>query len=456
MEKRFLAIDFGASSIKTVVAELMGERINILDLKKFRNEYFQSKGYYLWNVGYFLNVVSKIIEWAKDEYNVLSFGIDSWGVDFGIVFEDTPFLVFPLHYRNMFEHLDMVEDVVKDFGDGYLLFKKTGVFPHPYNTIFQIKLLKISTPDFFRQNFKILNIPQFLIYMLNGEKFSEYTMATTTQLYSITKRKWDDEILDYLKLNEENFGEINYPNGIIGSYKGMDIVNIPSHDTACAFCTLPFDDRDTLIISSGSWNVVGVKIQEPIVNKEAYEKEFSNEGTFEGKYRLVANIPGFWILEQILFELREQGGKIDYEKMIQLARNARINNRYLDLKDPELQSPGNIIDKIKSRIKEANLIGDVIKIALDSIVNEIYQVYQYFSNILKVKFKRLYLVGGGVKNELFCELLSRRLKLPVYIGFSESSAYGNIFSQIFINENMKNLSELKKFIRKSFEIKKID
>jgi len=455
MKKRFLAIDFGASSIKAVLAELLGEKISILDTKKFRNEYFQNKGYYLWNVGYFLNVVSKIIEWAKEEYNILSFGLDSWGVDFGIVFENTPFLMFPLHYRNMFEHLNIVENVIKDFGDGYLLFNKTGVFPHPYNTIFQIALLKVSNPDFFRQNFKILNIPQFLIYMLNGEEFSEYTMATTTQLYSISKRKWCDEILDYLKLKECNLGEIEYPNKIIGSYRSVDIVNVPSHDTASAFCTLPFDDKDTLIISSGSWNVVGVKVQEPVVNKEAYEKEFSNEGTFEGKYRLVANVPGFWILEQILFELREQGKDINYEKMIQMARNSHIDDRYLNLKDPELQSPRNIIGKIKSQIKEANLIEDVIKVAIYSIVNEIYQVYLYLTDVLNIKFKRLYLIGGGVKNELFCELLSKKLNLPVYLGFSESSAYGNIFSQIFINEKMKDLTELKRIIRNSLEIRKI-
>ncbi|SHH54710.1 rhamnulokinase [Thermosipho atlanticus] len=454
MSKRYLAIDFGASSVKAVVGEFDGARVKILERKRYNNEYLKNNSFYLWNLGSFVDIVFHAVDWAKEKYNILSFAIDSWGVDFGIVFKNSPFLIFPFHYRNMFEHTDIVNKTIKELGGGYFLFKKTGVFPHPYNTLFQIELLKTLEPRIFYKHFLILNIPQLLIYLLGNKEFAEYTLATTTQLYSIENKDWDEEILGFLGIKKENMGAIRIPAGIAGQFNGVDIINISSHDTACAFNTLPFEDEETLIISSGSWNVIGVKVDKPILNEDVYKRQFSNEGTFEGKFRLVSNTPGFWILEEILRELNYKGKRVDYDMMLKLASTSTLDDYYVSLKKVDFQTPGNIISKLKNEIKEIRNINDVIRVALNSVVNEVDIVFRFLKSIVG-GLNRVYLVGGGVKNRLFCKLLSEKLKIPVFTGVSESSAIGNILSQIYIQEKMKSIKDLKTIIKNSFELTKI-
>ena len=452
---RFLSVDVGASGGKAFLVSYNEERIKIEEVHRFPNIPVEINRFTYWNILEVHRNILKAIEIASEKGDVVSLGIDTWGVDFGLLDENGFIIGLPLHYRNTYKWNTM-EETVNHVGKQWIFDRAPTQF-QPFNTLYQIIGMKEIGMRSIECSRTLLGISSLLVYFLTGKKTAEFTWAATTQLYNPEIKNWDPEIV-------KRFGIPDILPKIAKPATTVDEVNLygrkikivfpATHDTGSAFACA--NEGNTMIVSTGTWFLEGIIVKEPVRNEKVMEYNFANEGCMNGEYRFLSNVTGMWLIE----ELRRQWNALEYEKIIEMAKSVEPFSGMIDVDSTSLQSPDDMEISIKEeslRFSKRNIESrsEILRTAFEGIALKTRWVKERIEEISDVKIKKIRMVGGATRNQFMCQLIANASGLPVEAGPVEATAIGNGLAQMIAN-GVVSFEDATDIVRKSFEIKRYE
>lgn len=438
--KHCLAIDIGASSGQCLIGtrdKYDNKKIITEDIYRFDNVQKRHKNAVCWNIEVILaHVLSGMKRCAGIKKIPVGIGLDSWGVDFILLDKKGKILGDAVTYRD--QRTKGMDAIVHELIPEAEHYTRTGINKYIYNTIYQLMAVKTKTPELLEKADKLLFIPDYIRYRLCGAIACEYTMATTTGLINAEQKDWDDEIISRLGFPRKIFLPLKKPGGVVGTLTEEVIEKVgydckvmlpPAHDTACAFYSV--SEENNIILSSGTWSIIGAKIPKPIVTKEAYECGFTNEGADDGNIRFLKNIMGLWMVQQVKKEI---GGHYGYIELINMAEESSYSGT-VDANDNSFFAPTSMVTAIKEKCVEAGFpapqsTGDIILCICKSLAIAYAKAVKNLTRLTGQKFEAITIIGGGSRNSLLSKLTEEECGLPVHIGYAESTALGNLMYQL--------------------------
>ena len=460
----FAAIDLGATSGRVILATIADGRIQMEEIHRFADPIIQMQGHFYWDLpAIYKSVLEGLRIIAEKGVEIKSIGIDTWGVDFAFFGEDGAMLRLPYCYRDphtvgapekLFERMPRKE-----------LYEKTGIQIMNFNSVFQLDTLRRNSCSALAAAKKILFIPDALAYLLTGESVTEYTIASTAQMIDPRTKQWDEDILKLLGLSAENFGRMVMPGEKIGTLSeevqkltglgAVDVIAVASHDTGSAVAAVPAEDDKFAYLSSGTWSLMGVESQEPVISEESFALNFTNEGGIEGTIRVLKNICGMWLLERC----REEWGAISYPQLISLAEQAEPFRSLINPDAAIFANPESMTEAIKEYCRatsqpEPAEVGEFVRCIFESLALRYRQVIEMLGRLSPVEIERLYVIGGGAKNDMLNQSTASATGLKVETGSSESTAIGNVMMQAKYAGVVDSIAAMRKMIRESLDDRK--
>ncbi|EXX90257.1 carbohydrate kinase, partial [Paenibacillus darwinianus] len=394
-----------------------------------------------------------------------SLAIDSWAVDFGLIGRNGELLGNPYHYRD--RHTDGVMEQVGERLTRDYIFGRTGIQFLPFNTIYQLAALKEADSPLLREADRFLMIPDLLRYFLTGELLNEFSNATTTQLYNPSTAGWDHELIAKIGISPSLFGRIAEPGEAAGlllpsvaSELGVDripVIAAAEHDTGSAVAAVPALDRTFAYLSCGTWSLMGTEVEQPVINELARELNFTNEGGVGGTYRLLKNIMGLWVLQEMKREWDRTGHAYSYPELVRLAEQAPRFGAFIDPDDPLFLHPGDMRVRIRQYCEATGQHppdepGEIVRCILESLALKYRYVFELTERLSGHSFNGLHMVGGGIRNTLLCRWSANAIGKPVWAGPAEGSAIGNLAVQWIAQGAFSDIWEARQAIRDSFQV----
>ena len=439
---RFIAADFGAGSGRVIVGTWFtaSKTIELEEIHRFGNEQKMMDGHLRWDFDALFNELRTGLKKAFAKYGdeIKSIGIDTWGVDYGLLDKEGRLIANPICYR---------DDRTKGMMDvAFQKLPKDEFFQHAANQFMEINTAfqLMSETDLQRAE-RLLFMPDLFNYFLTGKCYNEFTIASTSQLLNTKTHQWDDVIFEKLNLPKHLMQEIIYPGTVIGELTAelaaevggnAKVVAIGSHDTASAVASIKDDGSDWAFISSGTWSLMGTPSKEPIISKEALESDFTNEGMNDGRIRFLKNITGLWLIQQLVKEWEQDGYKCDYSELVKEAELSSLDSSF-DVDDARFMNPEKMSEAIISYLKEENqelpkTKGDFMRCVCISLAKKYAEVKTQMERCTNKKINKIYIVGGGSKNQLLNRLAAEYTGCEVIRGEVEATAMGNILVQLKI------------------------
>ncbi len=465
MAKNVLAFDFGASSGRGILFTLDGGKISYEEIHRFDNDPVMVNGSYHWDIlRLFHEIKAGIIKCKNAGHSFEAIGIDTWGVDYGLLDKDGRLLQNPYHYR------DTRTDAVKLTDEEKReIFFSTGIQFAFFNTLFQY-MCSAKEPVFDACD-TTLFVPDLLNYFLTGVKKTEYTIASTSQMLNAKKRDFDDELLSKFGL-ESKFADIVMPGNIIGNLRedictelgieSVPVVAVASHDTASAVVAAPLTDpKNSVYVSCGTWLLLGAQTNEPIITEESYNYNYTNEGGAFGTYRFLNNIMGLWIQQEMRRTLAKQGTKISYGELEQEAIKSKPFSCIINPNDDSFSRPGNMIERIcafadKTGQTRPDGVGEFNRTILESLALECAKSVRGISKLIGEDVKAIHMVGGGIQSELLCQFIANASGITVIAGPVEATSIGNALMQYVALGDIDSLEGARDVVRNSFDIKRYE
>jgi rhamnulokinase len=455
----FLAFDFGAESGRAILGTLTGGKLQVEEIHRFPNTPVRVQGALYWDTLRLWHEIQHGIGIAVRERKLAldGIGIDTWGVDYGLLGSDGLLLENPRHYRDARTNgmMDKLFQVVpRDEVFGY-----TGIQFMQLNTLYQLYAAKVSGSPALGVASTLLNMPDLFNYWLTGVAKSEITIASTTQFFNPATMTWSTELLKRLGIRTEILPPLVTPGTLLG--KTIDGPHVPvyaiaGHDTAAAVAAVPSQGGDNwCYISSGTWSLMGLELDAPLINAQTLAANYTNEVGVAGKIRFLKNIAGLWLLQECRRAWAEQGHEYTYEQLAHMAAEARPNTGVLD-PDAFLE-PGNMPAKIAAHC-EANgqgvpqTHGEFARAILESLARRYRDVLLDLEKLSGRKIDTIHIVGGGSRNTLLNQFVAEITGRRVIAGPSEATAIGNILVQAMGAGALKDLSEARELVRRSFEL----
>jgi rhamnulokinase len=414
MSEAFAAVDLGASSGRVVVGRFQDGALELEVVHRFPNEPVRVGGTLHWDI---LSLYRGVLDGLAKAGPVRSIGIDSWAVDYGLIDADGALLGNPVHYRD--SRTDGIADRVKD------LYGVCGLQKLPFNTVYQ--LLAAEPTAQYAAAQRLLMIPDLLTYWLTGEIGAEYTNASTTGLLDVRTREWSLPLISELGLRAGLLPPVRHPGDRIGRFEGTPVVAVGSHDTASAVVAVPAVGDDFAYISCGTWSLVGLELDAPVLSDASRAADFTNEGGVDGTIRYLRNVMGLWPLQECLREW----GSPDLPPLLAAAAAEPGLAHVVDLDDPVFLPPGDMAGRLR---KLAGLPAEasratIVRCILDSLALAQRRAVRQAQELAGRQVSVVHLVGGGALNELLCRLTADACGLPVLAGPVEATAIGNLLVQ---------------------------
>ncbi len=438
---RVVAVDLGASSGRVFVAEFGEERFEYAQVHRFWNGAIRVGGHIHWDVLGLYRGILDGIRTAGRMGHLDSIGIDSWGVDYGLLDADGTLLSNPLHYRDDRTRA-VVDPVVNDVGP-LELYRRSGIAVVPFNTIFQLVAGRDDAQ--FTLARTLLLVPDLLGYWLTGSLGSEETNASTTQLLRVDGSGWDAELMAMLGISPDLFPPIRRPGEQLGpllsevlAETGLDyqlpFTAVGSHDTASAVMAVPAADPHFAFISSGTWSLVGVELDRPVLSEKSRSAHFTNERGVDGSFLYHRNVMGLWLLQESMRTWELLSKTFSLEELVSWAAAEPLLRTVFDPDDPVFFPPGDIPARITQvchdlRQPIAETPAQVTRAILDSLALAYRRTLCLASELSGKRVDVIHIVGGGVHNTLLCQLTSDACGLPVVAGPVEAAAIGNALVQ---------------------------
>lgn len=462
-----IAFDYGASNGRAMLGAFDGERLSIEELHRFPNDPVQVGGTLYWDIlRLYYNMRQGLSVAAKAGYAPASVGIDTWGVDFGLLDRNGRLLGNPVHYR------DARTDGIMERAFGVLpkeaIFRHTGLAFMQFNTLYQLLAMQQAGDVALECARTLLFTPDLLAYFLTGEVGTEYTIASTSQLTNPQTRSWSGRILSAFSLPRHILTEISEPGTVRGSLKksvagelglppGVKVVACGQHDTASAVAAVPAKGRRFAYISSGTWSLLGAETEAPVVSPGVMKANYTNEGGVFGTTRVLKNIMGMWIIQECRRVWIKEGFCEDYAGLAALAEAAEPFRSLFDPDEDRFLQPGDMPGRIRAYCEETGqpapeTRGQFARAIYESLALKYrWALGRLERDILGYPVECLHIVGGGSNNALLSQMTADAVMRPVLAGPGEATAIGNLLVQALTLGAVASMDELRAVVLASFE-----
>jgi rhamnulokinase len=466
-ERNFLAFDLGAESGRTILGRLESGKIVTRELARFSNSPVRVLGHLHWNIYSLFEEVKKGMRACLEKTGLQPEGlaVDTWGVDFGLLAEDGSVLGLPFAYRD--SRTDGVMEAVLERIPRERVYQTTGVQFLPFNTLFQLYALVRNNPSALHGASGLLFLPDLFTYLLTGERASEFTIASTSQLLEPRHGAWNKELLAFLGIPAAFMPEVLSPGTVVGKPSpdvsretGLGdtlVIATASHDTASAIAAVPGSGKDWAYISSGTWSLMGVETAQPVITSEALQSNFTNEGGVSGSIRFLKNITGLWLLQRCRQEWAKTKATT-YEELTGLAAQAPPFQSFVDPDWPGFLNPVDMPEAIRqfcSRTRQTvpRSVPQMVRCILESLALKYRFTLGQLRALVAAPIRRIHVIGGGSRNELLCQWTADATGLPVVAGPAEATATGNIMVQALALGYVRSLDEMREIVRNSFPLR---
>lgn len=472
----WVAVDLGAESGRVIVGTLTPEaasgrpRLGLLEVHRFVHEPLSTDGGLYWNVTHIWDNVLRGLRQAGEmassrDLRIESVGIDTWGVDYALVDASGQLLSAPRCYRDT--RCRRGEAIVKKNIGSARLYEITGIQEMAINTLVQMAAAIDAGDDAIKKAHRFLMMADYLHTLLGGEPRNELSNASTTQLLDARTADWSAELLGAIGIPRRMFGTPCAPGTVLGVLRddvaqatglGRDvrIVTPGSHDTASAVAAVPAIEGSWAYLSSGTWSLLGIELEEPILTEQARRAGFTNERGVGGKIRFLKNIIGLWLVQELRRDLEKHGTKLDYVQLTQAAADAIAFRSRINAFHPSLIAPGGAVEKIRALSREAGdpeptTPGELARCCLEGLAMAYLRVLDELESLAQRRIDVIHIVGGGSRNALLNQMAADATNRRVVVGPAEATAAGNIMVQAMTGGHVANLASIRAVVADSFQ-----
>jgi rhamnulokinase len=397
---------------------------------------------------------------------VAGIGVDTWGVDFGLLGADGQLLEAPYHYR------DSRTNGMMDKAFGLMpkrrIYDSTGIQFMQLNSLYQLLAMRLANSEVLAKADRLLFMADLFSYFLCGEAVGEYTLASTSQMMDMRTGAWSGPIFNELSLPLKIMPPIVMPGAIIGRLtdevareigcRRIPVIAVGTHDTASAVLGVPAGGDKWAYLSSGTWSLMGVELPQAIINDKTFQHEFTNEGGVENTIRLLKNIMGLWLVQECKRQWQREGENLAYGELAKLAALAKPFSGHIDCDCSDFLAPGDMPTRINAYLsrtgqKATQDKGQMVRLILESLALRYRTVLAALEDVTGSRVDVLHIVGGGIQNELLCQFTANAIGRKVITGPIEATASGNILMQAKATGQVRSISEAREVIRNSFEMK---
>ena len=463
MIHHFLAVDLGAESGRVILGSLISGKLTWKEIHRFPNGMLQIQGKCYWNVGNLYSEILKGIEICvqKEKTQPESIGIDTWGVDFGLLTKDGTLMGLPFAYRDS-RIENAVEEVTSLIGKEEI-YQLTGTHCAPYNTLFQLYGAKKHHPELINGAADLLFIPDLLTYFLTGEKKTEFSFATTSQLFNPLKKRWEERLFDVLDIPVGIMQEVIEPGTVIGYIEDnickltginkIPVIAVATHDTNSAIAAIP-GKGNWAYISTGTWSLIGIERPNPLVNKDSFLLNFTNEGGVCQTFNFLKNHMGLWQIQQCKKIWKDKN--YSYTSLIEMANDAEEFVSFIDVDNLSFLNPENMCVAINDYCNRTNQKvytdeGQVVRIILESLALKYRESIDQIIELTSEPIDEIFMTGGGTKNNLLCQFTANATGRRVKVVLAEGASVGNLLMQALALGYVKSLGEIRTIVENGSE-----
>ena len=432
------------------------------EIHRFSNDPVKLQGTFYWDILRLMHEIKQGIVKAVNAGGFDAIGIDTWGVDFGLLDKEGKLLGNPLHYRDE-NTMGIIEEADKVVPKAEI-YERTGIQFARYNSLFQLYSLATKRPDILERAEKMLFIPDLMAYFLTGEMKAEFTIASTSQMLDAKTQAWDDELLEKLSIPKKILPEIIPCGSISGMLsdeiceelgcKKVPVIAVASHDTGSAVVAVPNVTDDFIYISCGTWSLFGTELSKPIINEKTEKYNFTNEGGYGGKVRLLKNIMGLWLIQESRRQWIREGFDVSYGDLEKEALACEPFKCFVDVDDDAFSLPGNLPKRIQEFCQKTGQYvpqtrGEIMRCIYQSLAMKYRYTYERLEDITGKKYDAIHMIGGGTKDNLLCQMTADFCKINVIAGPIEATATGNVAVQMIALDEFKNITDARQIIANS-------
>lgn len=472
MTTAYIAIDLGAESGRVIIGVLENERLRLEEVHRFLHEPVWLPTGLHWDItGIWREIIAglrKSAEWGRtNRVELISVGVDTWGVDWALIDKAGELVGTPHAYRDP-RNSAAYDAVVKKLGADRI-YRTTGIQFMPLNSLYSLYAHKLADPEALAAANQLLFIPDLLHYWLSGERTTEATIASTSQMIDCHTGDWAREMVAELGLPTTILGPTTSPGTAIGRLRpvivqetglpaGLQVVCPGTHDTASAVAAVPAkNDSNWCYLSSGTWSLLGAELDEPCVSDAAQQASYTNELGVGGTIRFLKNIAGLWLVQECRRDFLRRGQEFDYPTFTRMAGKADSFRTLIDTGHPSFAQPGDILQKISDFARVADepvpeSPGQFVRACLESLALAYRDRLDTLETILGRRFDVLHIVGGGGQNTLLSQMTADAIGRPVIVGPYEATAMGNLLVQAMAMNQVGDLTHLRQIVADSFEL----
>ncbi len=462
LSKRILAFDFGASSGRAILGTYDGERIQMEEIHRFTNDPVTVAGVFHWDVLRLFHEIKQGITKAVHAGGFDAIGIDTWGVDFGLLDKKGHLLNNPVHYRDS-RTVGMM-DKVFDIIPREELYGRTGIQFASLNTIFQLMALRENQPEVLEQADKLLLMPDLFAYLLTGEMRAEYTNVSTTQCLDPVTGDWAYDLLERLGIPSRLFPPIidaGEQYGLLsdeiceelGAPK-VPVIAVATHDTGSAVVSVPSSEKDFIFISCGTWSLFGTELQQPVINDTSFKFNVTNEGGYGRTTRFLKNIMGLWLIQESRRQWIREGFEVSYGDLEQEALACEPFRCFINPDADDFVAPGNLPKRVQDYCRRTGQYvpqsrGEIMRCIYESLAMKYRYTFRAIHAVTGLDYKTIHMIGGGTKDRLLCQMAADACNTHVIAGPIEATATGNIAVQLIALGEINDLAEARRVIAAS-------
>lgn len=461
MREYYLAIDIGASGGRHILSYMEDGKMVLEEVYRFPNGMKKVAGEKIWDVEALFEEIIAGMKKCKEIGKIpKSVGIDTWAVDFVLLDDEEQRIGNAVGYRD--SRTSGMDSLVYEKILETDLYARTGIQKQIFNTIYQLMSLKASKSELLEKANSLLMIPDYFHFLLTGKKMQEYTNATTSQLVSPTSMDWDYELIECLGYPKKIFQPIAKPGTVVGVITkeiaerigyACKVVLPATHDTGSAVAAVPVTGKDALYISSGTWSLMGIELQKADCSMQSLEKNFTNEGGVDDRFRYLKNIMGLWMIQSMKKEIAED---LSFGEICSMASHSEIKS-IVDANDSRFLAPENMTEEVRRACKDSGqqvpeTVADIAAVIYNSLAacygKTIHEIEQQTGK----RFDTIHVIGGGANAVYLNELTARYTNRKVLAGPTEATAVGNLLVQMRADGVFGNLDDARACVQQSFEI----
>lgn len=468
----FLSVDLGATSGRTILSTFDGTKVEMRELTRFKHPQVPISGHIFWDLPHLFNeIITSLKKVAAEGIEINSIGIDTWGVDFAFFGRDGQLLGLPHCYRDQYTNGSM-ERFFNESMPSKEVYDRTGIQFMEFNSLFQMDCLRREGCTAFEQADKILFMPDALIYMLTGKAICEYTIASTSQILNPNTGDLDEALLGKLGLSRDRFGVMTQPGTVVGPISEqvqkvtglgpVNVVAVAGHDTASAVVSVPAKNSEFAYLSCGTWSLLGIESQKPIISEASFANNFTNEGGVDGTTRFLKNICGLWIFERSREEFYKDPVRFPGapEGVAELSATCQESDYagIINPDDPAFANPESMTAAIceycrRTGQPEPQTVADYCRCIFRSLACRYKEIIALLSSMCGFEIKSLNVIGGGSLNRNLMQFAADECGIPVICGPTEGTALGNALLQIRAAGLVDSLWDMRKISAASVDLK---